>query len=119
MVAGVLDGAGRAERRRLDDVADLDADVRAVAEDLLDAPRLIVEAQDDLIDLRHLLQQIDLVVKERPIEDGNDWLGGVDRQRPETGALSPRQKDRLHDNQRSYIHPGRPPGSAEEAGGMR
>ena len=76
----------------------------AVAEDLLDAPRLVVEAEDDFVDLRHLLQQIDLVVEKRPVEDRNDRLGGVDGQRPEPRALAPGQKDRLHDNQRSYTH---------------
>ena len=74
-VAGVADGAAGAERRRLDDVADLDADVRAVAEDVLDAARLVVQAEDDFVDLRHLLEQIDLVVQKRPVEDRHDGLG--------------------------------------------
>ena len=76
--------------------------VRAVAEDLLDAPRLVVEAEDDLVDLRHLLQQVDLIVQERPVEDRNDRLRGVDGQRPQPRALPPGQEDRLHDNPRSY-----------------
>ena len=77
-------------------------DVGAVAEDLLDAPRLVVEAQDDFVDLRHLLEQIDLIVEKRPVEDRNDRLGRVNGQRPQPRALAPGQKDRLHDNQRSY-----------------
>ena len=97
-LAGVADGAGRAERRRLDDVSDAEADVAAVAEDLLDAPRLVVQAEDDLVDLGHLLQQIELVVQERPLEDRNDRLGRVDGQRAQSRALAPGQQDRLHRN---------------------
>ena len=41
----------------------------AIAEDLLDPARLVVEAEDDLVDVGHLLQQIDLVLEERPVED--------------------------------------------------
>ena len=104
LIARAFDGARRAERRRLDDVADLDPELGTVAEDLLDAPRLVIEAQDDFVDLRNLLEQIDLIVEKRPVEDRDDWLGRVDGERPESGALSPGQKDRLHDNQRSYTH---------------
>ena len=104
LVARVLDGARRAERRGLDDVADLDPELGAVAEDLLDAARLVVEAEDDFVDLRNLLQQIDLIVEKRPVEDRNDRLRRVDRERPEPRALAPGQKDRLHDNHRSYTH---------------
>ena len=52
LVAGVFDGAAGPERRRFDDVADADADIGAVSEDLLDTPGLIVQAEDDLVDLR-------------------------------------------------------------------
>ena len=45
-LAGVADGAAGAERRRLDHVADAEAGVAAVAEDLLDAARLVIQAQD-------------------------------------------------------------------------
>ena len=55
-LAGVADGASCAERHGFDHVADAQAGVAAVAEDLLDAARLVVEAEDDLVDLRHLLQ---------------------------------------------------------------
>src|SRR6185436_4917266 len=102
LVARVLDRAGRPERHGLDHVTDRDAEFRAVAEDLLDAPRLVIEAEDDFVDLRDLLQEIDLVVEERPVEDRNDRLRGVNRQRPESGSLSSGQEDCLHDNQRSY-----------------
>ena len=88
-LAGVAHRAARAERRRLDDVADREARVAAVAEDLLDAARLVVEAEDHLVDLRHLLQQVELVVEERPIEDRDDRFGRVDGERAEPRALCP------------------------------
>ena len=65
----VANGARGAERRRLDDVADLDAGVASIAEHLFDAMRLVVEAEDDLVDLRHLLDEIELIVEKRPVED--------------------------------------------------
>jgi hypothetical protein len=104
LIAGVFDGARGSKRRGLDDVADLDADVRAVAEDLLDPARLIIEAQNDLVNLRHLLEKIDLIVQKRAVEDRNDRFRRMDREWPESGALAPGQKDRLHDDQRSYTH---------------
>jgi hypothetical protein len=100
--ARVAHGAGRAERRRLDDVADAEAAVAAVAKDLFDPSRLIVEAQDRLIDLRHLLQQIELIVEKRPIEDRNDRFWCVNRQRTEPRTLAPREQNRLHANHRCY-----------------
>ena len=78
-VAGVADRPAGAERHRLDDVADADAESFALAEDLLDAARLIVEAEDDLVDLRDLAEEIDLVIQERPVQDGHDRFGRVDR----------------------------------------
>ena len=102
LVAGVLDRARGAERGWLDDVANLDADLGSVAEDLLDAPRLVVEAQDDFVDLGHLLEQVELVVEERPVENGHDRLRRMNRERPESRALAPGEEDRLHDDPRSY-----------------
>ena len=102
LVAGVLDGPRGSERRRLDDIPDFDPVFRSVAEDLLDAPRLVIEAQDDFVDFRNLLQEVDLIVEKRSIEDRNNRLRSVDREGSESGALAPGQKDRLHDNQRSY-----------------
>ena len=97
-VAGVADRAAGAERHRLDDVAELEAEALAVAEDLLDPARLVVQAEDDLVDLRHLPQQVDLVVEERPIEDRHDRLRRVDGQRPQPRALAAGEKNGLHDN---------------------
>ena len=100
--AGVAHRAGRAERRRLDDVADGEAGVAAVAEDLLDPPRLVVQAEDDLVDLGHLLEQVELVVEERPVEDRDDRLRRVNRQRAQPRAFAPREQDRLHRNHQCY-----------------
>ena len=101
-VAGVADGAGRAERHRFDDVAELHAEAFAIAEDLFDPPRLVVQAQDGLVDLGHLPQLIDLVVEKRPIEDRHDRLRRVDGQGTQARALSPGEQDSFHDNRRSY-----------------
>ena len=47
----------------------------------------------------HLLEEIDLIVEKRPVENRNDRLGCVDGQRAQACAFAPCQKDRLHDNQ--------------------
>jgi hypothetical protein len=75
------DGARRPEWRRLDHVADRDARLAAVAEDFLDATRLVVEAEDHFIDLRHLLEEIELIVEKGPIEDRHDRFRCVNRKR--------------------------------------
>ena len=97
-VAGIADRAAGAERHRLDDVAQADAEPFAFAEDLLDAARLVVQAEDDFVDLRHLLQQIDLVIEKRPVEDRNDRLRRVDRQRPQPRAFAAGEQNGLHVN---------------------
>ena len=101
-VAGVADRAAGPERHRLDDVAEPHAEPFTFTEDLLDPPRLIVEAEDDFVDLRNLLQQIDLVIEERPIEDRHDRLGRVDRERPQPRAFPSGEQDGLHVNQPFY-----------------
>ena len=98
--AGVAHGAGRAERRRLDDVPDAEAAVAAIAEDFFDAPRLVVEAEDDLVDFGHLLQPIELVVQKRAVEDRDDRLRCVNREGTEPRAFAPREQNRLHRNHR-------------------
>src|SRR5260221_7868201 len=101
-VPRVADGAAGAERHRLDDIPDADAESFPLAENLLDAARLVVETEDDLVDLRDLPQEIDLVVQERPVQDRHDRLGRVDRQRPQPRALSSGEQDGLHDNLQFY-----------------
>ena len=88
----------RPERRRLDDITDAHAGAAAVAEDLFNTPRLEVEAENDFVNLRDLLQQVDLIVEKGAIENGNDGLGRVYRQRPEPRALAPCKQNRLHVN---------------------
>ena len=95
---GELDRAAGAERLRLDQVADRQADAAAVAEDVLDAARLVVEAEDDFVEPGDLLQQVDLVVQERAVEDRDDGLRRVERQRPEPRALPAGEEDGLHGN---------------------
>src|SRR5579859_1197239 len=101
-IARVADGAPGPERHRLDHVADTDAEALALADDLFDAARLIVEAENDLVDLRNLLQEIDLIVEERPIEDRNDRLRRVQCQRTQPRALAACDEDGLHVNPLSY-----------------
>ena len=95
-IASVADCAAGAERHRLDHIAKPDAEPGAFSEDLFDAPRLIVQAEDDLVDFRHLLEKIDLVVEKRPVQDGHNRLRRVDRQRPEPGALPAGKENRFH-----------------------
>ena len=95
-LARIPHGARGAERRRLDDVANAQAGLAAVAEELFDASRLVVQAQHHLVDLGYLLEEIELVVEEGPLEDRDNRFGGVDRQRPKPRALAPCQQDRLH-----------------------
>ena len=59
---------------------------------LLDSLRLIIQAQDDFVDLRNLLEQIDLIVEKRPVEDRHDRLRRVDRQRAQPRALAPARR---------------------------
>ena len=70
--------------------------VPSVAEHLFDTRRLIVQAEDHLVDLRYLLDEIELVVEKRPVEDGNDGLRCVYRERPQARALTTDEKKRLH-----------------------
>ena len=99
-VSRVPDRAPRAERDRLDDVADAHAEALAVAEDLFDAARLVIEAEDHLVDLGHLPEQVDLVIEKRPVQDRHDGFRRVDGQRPQPGALATGEQDSLHVNLR-------------------
>ena len=68
----------------------------AVAEDLFDAVRLIVEAEYDFVDLRHLLDEVELIVQKRPVENRNDRFWCVNGERAEPRALASDKKKRLH-----------------------
>ena len=92
--------ASRAERRRLDDVFQAETRVSSVAEDFFDPARLIVQAEDDLVDFRDLLQQVELKLQERPIENRDDGFGCVNRKRTQSRALAPSEENRLHTSHR-------------------
>ena len=98
LIAGIPDGAAGAERLRLHDIAQTDPEAFSLAEDLLDATRLIVQAEDRFVDLRHLAQQIQLVVQERPVENRNDRLGRMDRERPKARAFASGEQNGFHIN---------------------
>src|SRR2546425_517918 len=82
---------------------DVDARVDRVARDLV---RLgLFEKPFDvaaLVGFRDVLQEIELIVEKRPIENWNDRFGRVDRQRPQPRALAPREQNRLHANRQCY-----------------
>ena len=99
---GVLDGAARAERRRFDHVPQRQPGLAAVAENFLDAARLIVEAQDDFVDFGDFLYEIELKLQKRPIEDRDDRLRRVNRERTQPRALAACEQNRLHRNHRWY-----------------
>ena len=100
--ACVLHRTRGAEWCRFYDVPDRDAQSGPVTEDLLDSLRLIIQAQDDLVDLWNLLEKVDLVLEKGPVEDRHDRLRSMNRERPQASSFATGQKDRLHDNQRSY-----------------
>jgi hypothetical protein len=105
---GVLDRAGRAERLRLDDISNAQAELRSVAENLFDAPRLVIEAENDLVDFRDRPEQIELIEQERAVEDWDDGLRRVGRQRAQPRAHPAGQQDCLHDSLRVYRHSASP-----------
>ena len=74
----------------------------AFADDFLDAARLVVQAEDDLVDLRNLTQQIDLIVEKGPVQNRDDRLGRVHRERTQSRALAAGEQNGFHDNPRSY-----------------
>jgi len=99
---GIANRATCAERRGLHHVAQPHARAVAVAEHLFDAARLVVEAQNHLVDLGHLLEEIDLVVEKCAIEDRHYRLGGMNRQRTKAGSFASGEQNGLHDKLPSY-----------------
>src|SRR5687768_15943427 len=93
LVARILHRSAGPERGRLDDIADLDAETLTVPENLLDSPRLVVKAQDDLVNFRDLLEEVDLIVEKWPVEYRDNRLGGMDGEGAEPRAFAPGQKD--------------------------
>src|SRR4030095_6922223 len=80
----------------LHDILNRQTSPAAVAEDFLDAPRLVIQTEDDLIDFRDLLQKVELVMQKWAIEDRNDRFWCVNCQRAQSRALAPSQEYRLH-----------------------
>ena len=95
-LAGVAHRSTGPEWRWLDDVADGEPGIAAVAEDFLDPARLVVEAQHDAVNLGHALQQVELIVEKRAVEDRDDRLWRVNRERTQACALAPCEQDGLH-----------------------
>ena len=94
-------GAAGTERLRLDAVVEAHAEGRPVAEDVLDAVGLVVEAEDNFVDLGNLPEHVDLILEKRPIEDGNDGLRRVQCQRPKPRSLPTGKENGSHDEGRS------------------
>src|SRR5688572_2508925 len=99
---GIADGAAGTERRRFDDVANTHAGAGAIAKDLLDAPRLVVETENDLVDFRKSPEEIDLIVQKGAIENRDDRLWCVECQRTQPRAFAPGEQNGLHDKLPSY-----------------
>jgi len=96
-----LDRATGPEWRGFHHVPQVNSEVGPVAEDLFDAARLVVQAEDDFVDFRHLAQQVDLIAQERPVENRNDRLRCVERERPKPRPLATGEEYCLHVNRAS------------------
>src|SRR5258708_5648675 len=101
-VPRIADRPARADRHRFDDVADADAESFTFAENLLYAARLVIEAENHLVDLRDLLEEIDLVIQKLPGQDRNDRLWRVDRQWSQPRTFASGEQDGFHDNLQFY-----------------
>ena len=99
---GIANGAARAEWRRFHHVSKAHPQRRAVAKGLFESARLVVQAEDDLVDFGHALQEIDLILKKGPVENRHDRLRRVQRERAESRALAAGEQDSFHVNRRSY-----------------
>ncbi len=93
---GVLDAAGRAQRRLLDRVVDVDAERAAVAEVAADDLGQERQSDDDVVDAVPL-EQLDDVLHARLVADGHHRLGLVAGERPQARALSAGHDDGAHD----------------------
>ena len=95
-VLGVLDRAGRAERRLLRRVLQRHADVLAVAEVVPHQRRQELDGDDRLLHPVPL-QQPEHVLHDRPVHHRQQRLGLVGGHRAEPGALAACHHDGLHD----------------------
>ena len=96
VVPGEADGAAGAQWLWLHDVADPDAGLGPVTEDLFDEIRTVVEAQPHLVDLWDPFQPVELIVQKRAVEDRNNGFGNLERQGAEACAHAASEEDCLH-----------------------
>ena len=95
LVGGQPDRAGRAERRLLDGVLDVDAERLAVAEVAADRLRQERDGDDHVLEAV-LAEQLDDVLHARLADDRHHRLRLVRGQRPEPRALAAGHDDGLH-----------------------
>ena len=96
VLLSVLDGPGCPEWHRFHDIAEPDAERSAVPEEVLDAAGLVVQAENDLVDLGNLPEQVELVAEKWSIEDRDDRLRCVKGQRAKARAFPPGEENGLH-----------------------
>ena len=92
---GVLERAAGAERPRLLDVAQPDAEGRAVAEHVAHAAGQVAARHDDVVDAV-AAQPVEHEADERAVDERDHRLGHRAGQRPQARALAARQDQRLH-----------------------
>ena len=92
---GVLERAAGAERRRLLDVAQLDAEGAAVAEHVAHAGGHVPAGDDDVVDAVRA-QPVEHEGDEGPVDERDDRLGDRRGQRAQPRAFAARQDQRLH-----------------------
>ena len=120
-VLGVLDAAGRAERRLLGGVVQRHAEVFAVAEVVAHQAGQELHGDHGLGEAVPRQQPQD-VLHDRLVDDGEQRLGHAHRHRAQPGALATGHHDRLHCRTlpsvrgagRSPVTPRPPPGRAQQ-----
>ena len=94
-VAGVADGAARAEDDRLLDVVEAHAEGAPVAERFADGLGLVVQVDDDVVE-PVAGQVLGDVADERPPPERDCGLGAVNRQRPQPRPVARGKNHRTH-----------------------
>ena len=87
MGGGVLDTAGGAEGHLFDDVCDIEAEAAAVAVEILDHGRHILEGNDDLGNAV-IFEQVENVAQDGFVDKGNHGLGTPNREGTQPGAFT-------------------------------
>src|SRR5256712_12282167 len=95
-VAGARDRVGDSLRSPLDQIGEMDAIPRAVAEELADLLRHVVSEDDpDLRDPR-IAEVLDAIQDVRLVHEREELLGPCVGEGPQVRAVAPRQDDALH-----------------------